>query len=353
LLDEHAIHVPPNSQPRNAGRPAVLGVPDDGLLPGPRAVKIVATATRTRFFTLSEKLGLTAIDLAQRHELVSDLFALPTTPAAWSRFRLTDEQIASFHRDGYLAGVRILDEEQVDRLRAELLALADASHAGHELFHEYHSNESADPNRVLFHALGAWRISPGFHDLPWHPAFTVPASQLLAGAVRFWHDQLFCKPAHHGGVVAWHQDYSYWTRTRPMAHLTCWIALDDATRDNGCLQYVPGSHRWELLPVTGLAGDMDAIQTVLNERQRAEFKPVAIELARGQCAFHHPLLVHGSYENHTAGPRRATVINVCRDGVASASPEPLLAGVPSVAAGEKLGGPFFPLLFDPRTIEVP
>jgi ectoine hydroxylase-related dioxygenase (phytanoyl-CoA dioxygenase family) len=102
-----------------------------------------------------------------------------------------------------------------------------------------------------------------------------------------------------------------------------------------------------------LAGDMDAIQTVLNERQRAEFKPVAIELARGQCAFHHPLLVHGSFENHTAGPRRATVINVCRDGVASASPEPLLAGVPSVAAGEKLGGPFFPLLFDPRTIEVP
>ena len=110
---------------------------------------------------------------------------------------------------------------------------------GHELFYEYHSNESLDPAKVLFHALGAWRIKPGFHDILWHPAFVVAASQLLGGAVRFWHDQLFCKPAHHGGVVAWHQDYSYWTRTQPLAHLTCWIGLDDAslskTPDAGAL----------------------------------------------------------------------------------------------------------------------
>jgi ectoine hydroxylase-related dioxygenase (phytanoyl-CoA dioxygenase family) len=82
--------------------------------------------------------------------------------------------------------------------------------------------------------------------------------------VRFWHDQIFYKPAHHGGVVAWHQDYSYWTRTTPMAHLSCWIGLDDATRENGCVHYIPGSHRWNLLPITGLADDMDSIQTVLN-----------------------------------------------------------------------------------------
>lgn len=56
---------------------------------------------------------------------------------------------------------------------------------------------------------------------------------LLEGPVRFWHDQLFCKPPLHGGRVAWHQDYSYWTRTQPMAHLSCWIGLDDSTHDNG------------------------------------------------------------------------------------------------------------------------
>ena len=62
---------------------------------------------------------------------------------------------------------------------------------------------------------------------------------MLGGAVRFWHDQLFCKPARHGGVVAWHQDYSYWTRTVPMNHLTCWIALDDAAVDRD-IDELPG-----------------------------------------------------------------------------------------------------------------
>jgi phytanoyl-CoA dioxygenase PhyH len=89
-----------------------------------------------------------------------------------------------------------------------------------------------DPARVLFHALGAWRISSAFHDLLWNAAFLIPARQLLAGPVRFWHDQIFSKPAHHGGVVVWHQDYSYWTRTTPVAHLSCWIipALTNETR---------------------------------------------------------------------------------------------------------------------------
>jgi ectoine hydroxylase-related dioxygenase (phytanoyl-CoA dioxygenase family) len=225
--------------------------------------------------------------------------------------------------------------------------LTKPGHAERGLWYEFHSNESADPARVLFHALGAWRIAPGFHDLLWNPRFTVPASQLLGGAVRFWHDQLFCKPARHGGCVAWHQDYSYWTRTTPLAHLTCWTGLDDSTRENGCVHYVPGSHRWADLPVTGLAGDMDAIQSVLTEEQKEMFKPVAIELKAGEASFHHPRMIHGSYANDTERPRRATVINVFRDGVRSDSDAPPLEGVPAIPRGEPLGVRFFPLLFDP------
>ncbi len=290
-------------------------------------------------------------DLSRRHDLISNLFTMPRSRDEWERYRLSDEQVRFFHEQGYLSGIRILNDEQVERLRTELQELFDPKHPGNELFHEFHSNESPDPSRVLFHALGAWRIKPGFHDLLWHPAFTVPASQLLGGAVRFWHDQLFCKPAQHGGVVAWHQDYSYWTRTEPMAHLTCWIGLDDATRDNGCLHYVPGSHRWELLPITGLAGDMDAIQTVLTPEQRAKFKPVAIELKKGEAAFHHPLMVHGSYENRTDRQRRATVINVFRDGIISNTNTPLLKGVPVIGKGQKVEGQFFPLLLDPAAVQ--
>ena len=288
-------------------------------------------------------------DLSTRHGLISNLFTVPSSSEEWSRYRLSEEQVKFYGENGYVAGIRVLDDGQVAVLRKELEELTDPSHPGHHLFYEYHSNESSDPRQTLFHALGAWRVTTGFHDILWNPAFTVPASQLLGGAVRFWHDQLFCKPARHGGVVAWHQDYSYWTRTEPLAHLTCWIGLDDSTRDNGCVQYVPRSHRWPDLPITGLAGDMDAIRNVLTEEQKREFKPVAIELKKGEASFHHPRMIHGSYANMTESPRRATVINVFRDGVRSASDAPLLEGVPVIASGEKMSGQFFPLLFDPES----
>jgi len=287
-----------------------------------------------------------AQDLSIHHHLISSLFP-EATPCTTTQYELRTEQIEFFHEHGYLAGIRILSEEQVEALREELARLLDATGEDQELFYEYNSNESDDPNHVLFHALGAWRVTPGFHDLLWHPAFTIPAAQLLGGAVRFWHDQLFCKPAHHGGVVAWHQDYSYWTRTQPLAHLTCWIGLDDSTRENGCLHYIAGSHRWPDLPKTGLAGDMTAIHAVLNEEQRGELhRPVAVELTKGEASFHHPRLVHGSFANHSDRSRRATVINVMKDGVRSASNEPLLQGIPVIPAGEKVEGQFFPLLYD-------
>jgi hypothetical protein len=292
-------------------------------------------------------------DLSRYHRPITSLFKVPATHEASSQYRLNNDQLEFFQSNGYLGGIRLLNDEQIEALRAELTELIDPAHPGNGHFYEFHSNESTDPATVLFHALGAWRIAPGFHDLLWNPAFLIPASQLLGGAVRFWHDQLFCKPAHHGGVVAWHQDYSYWTRTQPIAHLSCWIGLDDSTRENGCVHYVPGSHRWELLPITGLANDMRAIESVLSEAQREQFKPVPIELKQGECSFHHPLMVHGSYANRSDRPRRGTVINVLRDGVASAANDPLLDGVPPIPAGEKIDGRFFPLLFDPAAMPLP
>jgi ectoine hydroxylase-related dioxygenase (phytanoyl-CoA dioxygenase family) len=291
------------------------------------------------------KRRLVSSDLSLIHQPISDLLSSET--AQQSDYRLTDEQVEFFHQNGYVSKIRILSESQIEQLLVELSDLFDPQHDGREWWHEYHTNESADPNTVLFHSLGAWRIKAGFHDVLWHPAFTTAAAQLLGGPVRFWHDQLFCKPAKHGGVVAWHQDYSYWTRTEPMSHLTCWIGLDESTRENGCLQYVPGSHRWSLLPITGLAGDMHSIREVLDDEQWEMLNnPVSIELLPGEAVFHHPLMVHGSKENRTNQPRRATVINAFRDGVKSATDTCLLDGIPVFEIGEKLEGQFFPLLTD-------
>ena len=288
-----------------------------------------------------------ALDLSRYHQLVSNFFKQPATPEEWERYRLTDDQVSFFHENGYLSNIKLLEEWQVDALNEELLAIASPEHPENDLFYEFHSNESTDPNAVLFHALGAWRVTKGFHDVLWNPAFVMAASQLLGNkAVRFWHDQLFCKPAYQGGVVAWHQDYSYWTRTKPMQHLTCWTGLDDVSTENGCLYYVPKSHRWGLLDKPELAGNMEGLMDYLTAEQKAEFKPVPIEMKKGHGSFHHPLMVHGSYENKSNRSRRAFVLNVFADGTISDTDEELLKGVPVISKGVKMEGRFFPLLSD-------
>lgn len=153
----------------------------------------------------------TVQDLSECHYILSDFFKTPGSDQEWDQYKLTEEQVEFFHKNGYLAGVKMLEEWQIDALCKQLAEIANPNHPAHHLFYEFHTNESSDPNSVLFHSLGHWRTTEGFHDILWNPAFVKAASQLLGNvSVRFLHDQLFCKPAHHGGVVG--------TRIIPIGH---------------------------------------------------------------------------------------------------------------------------------------
>ena len=290
-------------------------------------------------------------DLADYSSPVSSMFEQPKSASDWEQYILTEEQISFFKKNGFVNGIKIMTREQVDILNEELIKLQSLSAAEKELFYHYESNESEDPEKVLFHAIGASRVTTGFHDLIWSPAYRMAAYQLLGQSFRLFHDQLFCKPAKHGGVVAWHQDFSYWTFTKPMHHLTCWIGLDDASKENGCLYFIPGSHKWGLLPITGLAGDMNAVKKILNEEQLVVFeKMVANELPRGYASFHHPLTMHGSYENYSERPRRAVVINAMDHrtlgNTAGYNRMDALQTFPAMPQDKLLDSQFFPLLFD-------
>jgi len=132
----------------------------------------------------------------------------------------------------------------------------------------------------LFTTFSGTRPSPSRRASFW-------AGRSASGMTR-----LFLQAGETWGVVAWHQDYP----TGPgqadgPSHLLDrpWTT---APKDNGCVHYVPGSHNWTLLPITGLAGNMDAIKEVLSPVQWEQFQhPVAIELKKGECSFHHPLMV--------------------------------------------------------------
>lgn len=101
----------------------------------------------------------------------------------------------------------MLNERQVERLRADLAEIMDPAHPKHRLWHEYNENEAPkESGMALFHSLGAWRIAASFHDVLFHPAYLVPAMQLMGKErVRLWHDQIFSKPPRNGSIVAWHQ----------------------------------------------------------------------------------------------------------------------------------------------------
>ena len=269
---------------------------------------------------------------------------------------ITDDQVTQFWEQGYLAGVHVLSQADCDLLLEDIETFRGGDHPGHGYLYEFHANQTGDPNRVLMHSLGHWRLTKGFHDLIYLPSITKAASKLLkpkqTAGVRFWHDQLFVKPPKTGSVVAWHQDYSYWTRSVPMQHLTVHVALDDQDESNGCIHYIPGSHRWTRnggspLPVVDFDfKDPDLFKTILTEEEKEQFNPVPIKLRRGEAVFHHPLAVHGSQENKSDRWRRAAVLNYMADGTRSDSDQPLLEGVPVVPMGEVIQGQFFPLVLD-------
>src|SRR5438477_11751726 len=102
-------------------------------------------------------------DLSRYHQPVSTLFHRSTDTGDWDRYRLGEEQLEFFRENGYLKGVRILTDAQVEALRAELELLMDPAHPGRHLFHEYHSNVSTDRKRVVTRGLRASRVLPCLH----------------------------------------------------------------------------------------------------------------------------------------------------------------------------------------------
>jgi hypothetical protein len=272
------------------------------------------------------------------------VFPRLTKRSELAEFELTPAQVASFRENGFVHDVRILSDAQIERIRQGLEDIVQRKNPrATELL-----GAPTDPASPMTYFQNGWIIDEAIHDLVFHPAITVKVGQLLnTPRVRFWHDQVFYKPARTGGNVAWHQDYSYWQRATPSQHMTVWIGLDDSRVENGCLHAVPGSHKWPLLDPTALMGDMEGLAKQLTPEQRAQFKPQALEQPCGACSFHHDHTVHGSFANKSDRPRRAIVLNYMADGTLSAAKDGvLMPGFPPVPEGKKIEGPSFPLVYD-------
>ncbi len=278
-------------------------------------------------------------------------FASPHTSVAANdamarRLGAMDSLCERFARDGFVGPVDVLSDGEVEEVRAAVAEVVQDLDRHRDRLYEVEQAFTDRPDEVVCHFLGGFRVHETLRKLIANERITKLCADLLGvDRLRFWHDQVFAKPPHHRGVVPWHQDYSYWTRTEPVCHITCNLLLDDSDEQSGCLQFVPGSHRWPLLPSLPFDSPLDAIREHLPAD--ASFEPVAVPVRAGQATFHHSYTLHGSDQNRSDHWRRAAVCNYMGADVRVADgSKPLLRGVPLLATGAVVTGENFPIVFD-------
>ena len=209
------------------------------------------------------------------------------------RMRLSDAEVARFHADGLLIPDYRLPDAWLARMRAEvdrLLAL----------------NPHMRPE-ALSGAHNPWGQSAltigtqAFLDLCRFDEILDMVEQLIGPDIVLWGSQLFCKPAGDGQAVPWHQDGQYWPLD-PLATVTVRIAFDGSTPENGCMRYVPGSHKARRLEHHEFT---DASNLALKQQVPAIDESLAVDdiLQPGQLSIHDVYLLHGSAENRSTRRR--------------------------------------------------
>jgi phytanoyl-CoA hydroxylase len=122
-------------------------------------------------------------------------------------------------------------------------------------------------------------------------------AQLFVGPdIALFASAYLSKPPHDGQPVLWHQDGGYWPLD-PMEVVTLWLAIDDATPENGCMQVVPGSHRSTLAPILPRTEVANALSSGMDENLVDKSKAVDVVLRAGDVSIHHPNIIHGSNAN--------------------------------------------------------
>jgi non-haem Fe2+, alpha-ketoglutarate-dependent halogenase len=208
---------------------------------------------------------------------------------------LSPDQIADFNRNGYLKGLRIFSDEEITEIRRyfdDLLAKTLAA--------------GGDSYSISSAHLRYGRV----YDILTDPRIVTRIKDLLGENVVAWGSHFFCKMPGDGKRVSWHQDSSYWPLTPSMA-VTAWLAIDDATVENACMRYIPGTH--SLGHLTYTLSETDEANVLNQTVQGAESfgEPVDVELKAGEISIHSDLLLHGSEANQSNKRRCGLTLRYC------------------------------------------
>ena len=228
-------------------------------------------------------------------------FPEPFNRSAMSTFQVSADQIDAFNRDGYFIARGLLDAEEVDLLRS--IARADR-----QLQADSYGRADGEGGVVKLLVKNEPAVDDIYGAIVRSRRIVETMQRLLGGEVYHWHNKMILKEPRVGGAWAWHQDYGYWYDNGCLFPdlASCLIAVDRATRENGCLQVLCGSHRMGRVNHMKV-GDQTGADPERVEAARQRLQLVYCELEPGDAVFFHCNLLHRSDQNKSEHPRWAFI----------------------------------------------
>jgi phytanoyl-CoA hydroxylase len=224
---------------------------------------------------------------------------------------VTGEQRKSYAEQGFLVVPRFLDEEELGEWRAAVdHAVAERGQRRFPLAAEGEQatsgtgpgEEQSYYDRVFTQRNNLWQTDEHVRRLLLQANLGKYVADLAGvDGIRIWHDQALIKEPY-ANPTAFHLDVPHWSFTSADA-ITIWLALDDATTENGCLYYVPGSHLARKFDNVGITSRLGLLFEIYPDW--AEVTPVPCPVPAGGALFHNGLTFHGAGANMTPGRRRA------------------------------------------------
>jgi ectoine hydroxylase-related dioxygenase (phytanoyl-CoA dioxygenase family) len=225
--------------------------------------------------------------------------------------RLREPEIERFTRDGFLIVERILTRERVAALQERFPKLFAGRFDTGVYPDEWYWREGMSLPDVTRHMANAWKADLTVARLVLSEDVGRGAAALTGWpGVRLGQDTIWWKPPNTKSISL-HQDSSFMDFLDPPQTVTCWITLDDTSREAGTLEYAAGSHRWPLTPLPEAFHAQDDYRGQMKAAARAAGfaapEPVLIEVPAGSCVFHAGEIWHGSGPNTTGDVMRRSI----------------------------------------------
>lgn len=211
---------------------------------------------------------------------------------------LTSEQLDSYSKNGFVKPIRVFSREEASELRTRIEALERREVAG-----------GLPQDIQQYFRVNGQIVIPLLFEIASAKSILDAIESVLGPNLLVWSCELFIKEAGSEKIVTWHQDLTYWGMGGSDKQASAWIAITDVTEQAGCMRFVPGSHKRDLVPHIDTFSDGNLLsrgQEIAVEVDEQD--AVLDDLAPGEMSIHHGRIFHASGPNRSQDRRIGMVI---------------------------------------------